>query len=196
MQGLADGYFVAPYTIGHHLASRSLKPVTTAHPKFKETLIEVRNRTERLLSTDGRRTVTEIHRQLGQIMWDYCGMARNAAGLQTAIDQIQSLREEFWKSVNVPGTGESFNQSLEYAGRLADFLEFGELLAKDALEREESAGGHFREEHQTADGEALRHDDTFAHVAAWEYNGDHTPETRHTEPLTFNEVELSTRSYK
>ena len=196
MQGLADGYFVAPYTIGHHLASRTLKPVTTAHPKFKETIVEARNRIERILAVGGRRTVTDLHRQLGQIMWDKCGMARNAQGLQEATGQIAELREEFWKTINVPGSGEQFNQNLEYAGRLADFLEFGEVFARDALLREESAGGHFREEHQTEEGEAKRDDENFAHVAAWEYQGDHAEATRHVEPLTFNEVELTTRSYK
>jgi succinate dehydrogenase / fumarate reductase flavoprotein subunit len=196
MQGLADGYFVAPYTVGHHLASRNLKPVTTAHPKFKETMVEARNRIERILAVGGRRTVTDLHRQLGQIMWDKCGMARNAEDLEQAMGEIANLREEFWKTINVPGTGEEFNQNLEYAGRLADFLEFGELFARDALLREESAGGHFREEHQTDEGEAKRDDEKFAHVAAWEYNGDHSQATRHIEPLTFNEVELTTRSYK
>ena len=196
MQGLADGYFVAPYTVGHHLASRSLKPVTTAHPKFKETIVEARNRIERILAVGGRRTVTDLHRQLGQIMWDKCGMARNAKGLQEAMGEIAALREEFWQTINVPGSGEQFNQNLEYAGRLADFLEFGEVFARDALLREESAGGHFREEHQTEDGEAKRDDEKFANVAAWEYQGDHAEAKKHVEPLTFNEVELTTRSYK
>jgi succinate dehydrogenase / fumarate reductase, flavoprotein subunit len=196
MQGLADGYFIAPYTVGHHLASRSLKEVTTAHPKFKEATVEARNRIERLLAVNGRRSVNDFHRQLGEIMWNQCGMARDAKGLNKAIEQIHSLREEFWHSVHIPGSGEHFNQSLEYAGRLADFLEFGELLARDALQREESCGGHFREEHQTPDGEARRDDQGFTHVAAWEYQGDHADEIRHEEPLTFNEVELSTRSYK
>ncbi len=196
MQGLADGYFVAPYTVGHHLASRSLSSVTTAHPKFKETAVEARNRIERLLSVNGKRTTDDIHRQLGQIMWDNCGMARNAEGLTAAIEQIRSLREEFWQNVKILGTGEELNQSLEHAGRLADFLEFGELLAQDALHREESCGGHFREEHQTKDNEARRDDEHFCYVAAWEYQGDGTDEKLHKEPLKFEEVELATRSYK
>ncbi|MGD9857149.1 MAG: fumarate reductase/succinate dehydrogenase flavoprotein subunit [Planctomycetaceae bacterium] len=196
MQGLADGYFVAPYTVGHHLASRGLKPVSTAHPKFKETAVEARNRIERLLSVNGRRTTEDFHRQLGQIMWDHCGMARNAAGLNSAIDQIRSLREEFWQNVRILGTGEQLNQSLEHAGRVADFLEFGELLARDALHREESCGGHFREEHQSADNEARRDDEHFCYVGAWEHQGDNRDATLHKEPLTFEEVELTTRSYK
>ena len=166
MQGLADGYFVAPYTVGHHLANRTLNAVTTAHPKFKETAVEARNCVERLLSVNGNRTTDDIHRQLGQIMWDNCGMARNAQDLKTAIDQIRSLREEFWQNVRILGTGEELNQSLEHAGRLADFLEFGELLAQDALHREESCGGHFREEHQTEDNEARRDDEHFCYAAA------------------------------
>jgi succinate dehydrogenase / fumarate reductase flavoprotein subunit len=196
MQGLADGYFVVPYTVGHHLAAHTLKPVTTAHPKFKETAIKARNRIEALLSVNGRRTVDDIHRQLGQIMWDYCGMARNAKGLKAAIDQIAGLREEFWRNVRIVGTGQELNQSLEHAGRVADFLEFAELLARDALHREESCGGHFREEHQTADNEARRNDEDFCYVAAWEQQGDHTEALLHKEPLTFEEVELTTRSYK
>ncbi len=196
MQGLADGYFVAPYTVGHHLASSGLKPVTTAHPKFKETAVEARNRIERLLSVNGKRSVDDIHRQLGQIMWDNCGMARNAQGLNTAIEQIRSLREEFWQNVRVLGKGESFNQALEHAGRLADFLEFGELFAQDALQREESCGGHFRDEHQTEENEARRDDENFAFVGAWEHQGDDKDATLHKEQLTFEEVELSTRSYK
>ncbi len=196
MQGLADGYFVAPYTVGHHLASRSLSSVTTAHPKFKEIAVEARNRIERLLSVNGNRTTDDIHRQLGQIMWDNCGMARNAQGLAAAIEQIRNLRDEFWQNVKILGTGEELNQSLEHAGRLADFLEFGELLAQDALHREESCGGHFREEHQTEDNEARRDDEHFCYAAAWEFQGDDTDEKLHKEPLRFNEVELTTRSYK
>jgi succinate dehydrogenase / fumarate reductase flavoprotein subunit len=196
MQGLADGYFVAPYTVGHHLATRSLKPVSTAHPKFKETMVEARNRIERILGVSGKRTVNDFHRQLGQIVWDHCGMARSASGLNTALGQIRSLRDEFWHNVRVLGSGEELNQSLEHAGRVADFLEFAELMVGDALHREESCGGHFREEHQTADNEALRHDDRFAYVAAWEHRGDAADAVLHKEPLEFHEVELTTRSYK
>lgn len=196
MQGLADGYFVAPYTVGHHLASGGLKEVTTAHPKFKETAIEARNRIERLLSVNGKRSVDDIHRQLGQIMWEHCGMSRNAQGLTTAIDQIRDLREEFWQNVRVLGSGDSLNQALEHAGRLADFLEFGELFARDALQREESCGGHFREEHQTEENEARRDDENFAFVGAWEHKGDGQEAVLHKEQLAFEEVELTTRSYK
>jgi succinate dehydrogenase / fumarate reductase flavoprotein subunit len=196
MQGLADGYFIAPYTVGHHLASRKLKEVTTAHPQFDAIVADARERTDRLLSVRGSRSVTSFHRQLGQILWDYCGMARNAAGLQRARGEIQSLREEFWQSVNVPGSGEALNQSLELAGRVADFLEFGELMVVDALHREESCGGHFREEHQSADNEALRDDENFRYVAAWEHQGVGADATLHKEPLEFVDVPLASRSYK
>jgi len=197
MQGLADGYFIAPYTIGNHLASRALKPVTDAHPKFKETLIDARSRTERILAVNGTLTVNELHRRLGQIMWNKCGMARNAEGLKSAINEIRDLRETFWSSVRVPGSGEAFNQNLEHAGRLADFFEFGELLVRDALNREESCGGHFREEHQTEEGEAKRDDNNFAYVGAWEYGGeDIGKETLHKEQLEFRDVPLVQRSYK
>jgi succinate dehydrogenase / fumarate reductase flavoprotein subunit len=197
MQGLADGYFIAPYTVGHHLASRALKPVTDAHPKFKETMIDARSRTERILSVQGTLTVNELHRRLGQIMWNKCGMARNSEGLKSAINEIRELREVFWTSVRVPGSGEAFNQNLEHAGRLADFFEFGELLVRDALHREESCGGHFREEHQTEEGEAKRDDANFAYVGAWEYGGDDIgAESLHKEPLEFKDVPLVQRSYK
>lgn len=195
MQGLADGYFVAPYTVGNHLASRPLKPVTTAHPSFDKTRQEARDRVEKLLGVNGKRSVQSFHRELGQIMWDNCGMARNADGLKNAADEICVLRDQFWKQVYVPGSGASFNQQLELAGRVADYMEFGELLAKDALAREESAGGHFREEHQTADGEAKRDDVNFAHVAAWEHTADGNS-VRHKEELKFEAVTPSTRSYK
>jgi succinate dehydrogenase / fumarate reductase flavoprotein subunit len=196
MQGLADGYFVLPYTIGHHLAARPLPKVTTNHPRFKETMVEARNRIETILAADGSRSVDDFHRELGQIMWDKCGMARNAAGLNEAIDRIRKLREEYWRNVRVPGSGESFNQNLEHAGRVADFFEFGELLARDALEREESCGGHFREEYQTNEGEAVRDDQNFCYVAAWEHAGTDNRATLHKEPLSFEEVPLTTRSYK
>ncbi len=195
MQGLADGYFVAPYTVGHHLASRSLKPVTTAHPNFEKTKQDAKSRVEKLLGVNGKRSVQSFHRELGQIMWDHCGMARNADGLKTAAEKISALKEQYWKQVFVPGSGADFNQQLELAGRVADFMEFGELFAKDALAREESAGGHFREEHQTEDGEAKRDDENFAHVAAWEHQDDAEP-VRHQEELKFEVVTPSTRSYK
>jgi succinate dehydrogenase / fumarate reductase, flavoprotein subunit len=196
MQGLADGYFVLPYTIGHHLATRPLPKVTINHPRFKETVVEARNRLEQLLAANGRRSVDDFHRELGRIMWDQCGMSRSAPGLNQAISRIRTLREEFWRNVTVPGAGESFNQNLEHAGRVADFFEFGELLARDALHREESCGGHFREEFQTADGEAVRDDQNFCYVAAWEHTGPGEPAALHKEPLSFDEVPLTTRSYK
>ncbi|MBT5018246.1 MAG: fumarate reductase/succinate dehydrogenase flavoprotein subunit [Planctomicrobium sp.] len=195
MQGLADGYFVAPYTVGNHLASRSLKPVTTAHPNFDKTRQEAQGRVEQLLGVNGKRSVESFHRELGNIMWEYCGMARNAEGLKKAADEIRTLKDQFWKQVFVPGSGVDFNQQLELAGRVADFMEFGELFAKDALAREESAGGHFREEHKSDDGEAKRDDENFQHVAAWEHaeSGD---SVRHQEELNFEVVTPSTRSYK
>ncbi|MFV0443353.1 MAG: fumarate reductase/succinate dehydrogenase flavoprotein subunit [Planctomycetaceae bacterium] len=196
MQGLADGYFVAPYTVGHHLASRKLKEVTTAHPQFDAVKRDVTEKTEKLLSIRGSRSVTSYHRELGQIMWNYCGMARNAAGLKQAREDIRALRADFWQNVNVPGSGDELNQSLELAGRVADFLEFGELMVVDALNREESCGGHFREEHQTEDNEARRDDDHYRYVAAWEYQGVDHDATLHKEPLEFNEVQLTQRSYK
>jgi succinate dehydrogenase / fumarate reductase flavoprotein subunit len=196
MQGLADGYFIAPYTVGHHLASRKLKEVTTAHPQFDAVLADARGRTNRLLGVRGSRSVTSFHRQLGQIMWDQCGMARNATGLTRARQEIRGLREEFWQNVNVPGQGEALNQSLELAGRVADFLEFAELMVVDALNREESCGGHFREEHQTEENEARRDDENYRYVAAWEHRGDNADAVLHKEPLEFTEVPLTTRSYK
>jgi succinate dehydrogenase / fumarate reductase flavoprotein subunit len=196
MQGLADGYFVLPYTIGHYLASTALPKVTVDHPEFRAAREAVEERTRRLLSTKGTRTVDSIHRELGLVMWEKCGMARNAKGLKEALATIPALREEFWASVNVPGSGAELNQSLEKAGRVADFLEFAELLCIDALHREESCGGHFREEHQTEDGEAKRDDQRFAYVAAWEYAGAGKAPVLNKEPLEFENVHLSTRSYK
>jgi len=196
MQGLADGYFVVPLTIGDYFGSNKLEQVAADNPAVRATEDEVRARTERLLSINGSRTVTSIHRELGRILWEYCGMARDAAGLEKALRLIPQLREEFWRDVRVPGTGAELNQSLEHAGRVADFLELAELMCIDALHREESCGGHFRTEHQTADGEALRHDDRFAYVAAWEYGGDVKPPILHKEPLAFENVALSQRSYK
>ena len=171
MQGLADGYFVIPYTIGHYLASTPLPKVTTDHDAFKEAADNAQNGINRLLAVKGTRTIREIHRELGRIMWDDVGMARSEASLRRALGAIPKLREEFWHNVSVPGTPDNLNQSLEYAGRVADYLEFAELLALDALHRRESCGGHFREESQTPEGEALRDDANFTYVAAWEFNG-------------------------
>ncbi len=197
MQGLADGYFILPYTIGAYLAglSREKRPGTD-HPEFRKVEDEVRERTRRLLSIEGERTVQSIHKDLGKLMWDNAGMARNKKGLEDAIAKIPELREEFWKNVRVPGSGEQLNQELEKAGRLADFLEFGELLCRDALDREESCGGHFREEHQTEEGEALRNDDDYSYVSAWEFQGADRDPVLHKEPLEYEEVKMATRSYK
>ncbi|HET8770923.1 MAG TPA: fumarate reductase/succinate dehydrogenase flavoprotein subunit [Gemmatimonadaceae bacterium] len=196
MQGLADGYYVIPYTIGDYLASNKLEPVSTDHPEFAAARQAVEDRTNRLLSVKGTRTVDSFHRELGKILWDKCGMARSAEGLREALEEIPKLRAEFWRDVKVPGTGAELNQSLEKAGRVADFLEFAELMCLDALHREESCGGHFRVEHQTSDGEAKRNDEQFAYVAAWEYAGEGKPPVLNKEPLTFENVHLSTRSYK
>ena len=196
MQGLADGYFVIPYTLGNHLATCPLPKVDTDHAAFGEALQNATGRVESLLAVKGRRTVESFHRELGAIMWDYCGMSRNRQGLETAIEKLGGLRDEFWSNVKVMGSGESFNQNLEHAGRVADFLEFGELLASDAMHREESCGGHFREEHQTEDNEARRDDENFLYSAAWQFNGVGENATLHKEPLTFDHVPLATRSYK
>jgi succinate dehydrogenase / fumarate reductase flavoprotein subunit len=196
MQGLADGYFVLPYTIGHYLAGTRLDKVAADHPEAQAALASVAERTRTLLGIKGRRTVTSFHRELGRIMWEHCGMGRNKAGLEQALQKIPALREEFWSNVNVPGSAAELNQALEMAGRVADFLELGELMCLDALEREESCGGHFREEHQTPEGEALRDDERFCHVAAWEYAGEGKKPIRNVEPLSFENVPLQTRSYK
>jgi succinate dehydrogenase / fumarate reductase flavoprotein subunit len=196
MQGLGDGYFVLPNTIGDYLASNRLEKVDAQHAAFREAESKVAALTEKLLSIDGTRTVDSFHRELGHLMWDYCGMSRNEAGLRTALARIPELREEFWKSVNVPGSDRELNQALEKAGRVADFFDLAELMCLDALERKESCGGHFREESQTADGEALRDDEHFAYVAAWEYAGTDASPTLHKEPLVFENVKLSQRSYK
>jgi succinate dehydrogenase / fumarate reductase flavoprotein subunit len=196
MQGLADGYFIIPYTIGHFLAQVKPGGVSTDRPEFLEARQAVVDRTKRLLSIKGKKTVDDFHRELGKIMWDYCGMARNASGLKYALSKIPELREEFWQNVNVPGSGDELNQSLEKAGRVADFLELSELMCLDALEREESCGGHFREEHQTEDGEAKRDDEHFCHVAVWEYTGEGKTPVRNVEPLQFEFVQLAQRSYK
>ena len=195
MQGLADGYFVLPYTIGGYFAGTKLPKVTTDHDAFKEAVSSVNARTNKLLKAGGKSSPSVMHRKLGHIMWDNVGMGRTKKSLEKALSDIPALREEFWKSVSVTGTGDEFNQTLERAGRVADFLEFGELLAKDALTREESCGGHFREEHQTPDGEAKRDDEKFCHVAAWEYKGEGKASERHTEPLTFDNVHIAQRNY-
>jgi succinate dehydrogenase / fumarate reductase, flavoprotein subunit len=196
MQGLADGYFVIPYTIGHYLASNPVEKIDTSHPAFKEAEAAVNGRLKTLLGIRGRRTVDSFHRELGKIMWEDCGMARTDKSLKDALQKIPALREEFWKNVNILGGNEEINQSLEKAGRVADFIELGELLCRDALERRESCGGHFREEFQTADGEAQRDDEHFSHVAAWEYAGEGKTPILNKEPLEFKDVHLAQRSYK
>ncbi len=196
MQGLCDGYFVIPYTLGNYLATYPKTTVSAEHAAFKEAEARVAKRTDKLLGVTGSKTVDSFHRELGQIMWDHCGMARTDAGLRTALSKIPELRERFWSEVSVLGSGDSLNQSLEKAGRVADFLELGELMCMDALERAESCGGHFREESQTPEGEALRNDEQFAHVAAWEYQGPDEKPLRHEEKLSFEYVALTQRSYK
>jgi len=196
MQGLADGYFVLPYTIGGYLAGTPLEEITTGHSAFKESVTAVNNSVEKLLSINGKRTVDDFHKQLGHIMWDYCGMARNDEGLKKAKGMIQQLRAEFWENVLVPGSDKDFNQSLERAGRVADFLEFGELMLIDALSRKESCGGHFNEAYQTEENEALRDDENFCHVSAWEFAGKDKEPVFNKEELKFENVELTQRSYK
>lgn len=195
MQGLADGYFILPYTIGHFLASNKLDKVTTDNPEFKEAEKESYDRIKKLLSVNGNRTPSQFHKALGKIMWEYCGMARSADGLKKAIEEVPKLREEFWNDVKVVGSSEDLNIVIEKALRVADFLEFAEVMLWDALERDESCGAHFRVEHQFPDGEAKRDDENFCHVAAWEYQGDAKP-IRHIEPLVFENVKLAVRSYK
>ena len=196
MQGLADGYFIIPSTIGDYLARTPLEPMGSDHAAVRAAEAEIGRNTQRLLDVDGSRSVDSFHRELGRLMWDKCGMARTEAGLLEALERIPEIRAEFWRDVRVLGSKASFNQSLEQAGRVADFLEFAELMCRDALERAESCGGHFREEFQTADGEATRDDEHFAHVAAWEYTGADSPPIRHIEPLTFENVDLAVRSYQ
>src|SRR4029079_12861799 len=183
-------------TIGDYLGSNKLEPVSADHPEVKAAEADVRARTERLLAVNGSRTVASFHRELGKTMWEYCGMARDRTGLTKALEIIPKLRDEFWSDVRIPGTGAELNQSLEHAGRVADCFELGELMCLDALHREESCGGHFRTEFQTPDGEALRNDDEFAYVAAWEYAGGGKTPVLHKEPLKFEFVHLSQRSYK
>jgi succinate dehydrogenase / fumarate reductase flavoprotein subunit len=196
MQGLADGYFVIPYTLAHYLGSTSFAPVTVDHDAFKESESRVRGHIERLLSVKGAKTPRQLHRELGAVLWDDVGMARNEAGLRKALARIPELREEFWQNVSVPGPHSTLNKNLEYAGRVADYLEFAELLAIDALHRTESCGGHFREESQTPDGEAKRDDEHFSYVAAWEFQGVGAPARLYKEPLTFEYVKPTQRSYK
>lgn len=196
MQGLADGYFVIPYTIGNYFGSNALEKADTSHPAFKQTETEVLDRINKLLSIKGKRTVDSIHRELGKLVWDKCGMARNAEGLKHALEKVPAIKEEFWNNINVVGSGEEFNQSLEKAGRVADFLELAELMFMDALEREESCGGHFRTEYQNSEGEAMRNDEKFSHAAVWQYQGDGQKPLRHKEELSFEYVHLAQRSYK
>ncbi len=196
MQGLADGYFIIPHTIGDYIATHKPEKVGTDHPAFQEAENGVREHIGKLLGAKGKTPAVEFHRRLGKIMWDYCGMARNEAGLKKALGEIPGLRDEFWRDVNVTGGSGTYNQNLEEAGRIADFLEFGELLALDALNRRESAGGHFREESQTAENEALRDDENFAFVSAWEFKGVGKEPVLHKEALQFENVHLTQRSYK
>lgn len=196
MQGLADGYFILPYTIGHYFASSKQARPAAGAAEFKQVEGEVRERTARMLAIKGKRTVTSFHRELGRLLWEHCGMARNEAGLQAALQRLPALREEFWRNVTVTGAVGELNQDLEYAGRVADFLEFGELMCRDALMRRESCGGHFRTEYQTEEGEAQRDDAQFAFVGAWEHAGPDREPTLHREPLVYDEVHMSTRSYK
>ena len=196
MQGLADGYFIIPNTIGNYLANQKLPKIDSGHAAFRDAEAEVAGRTRRFLSIKGKRTVASFHRELGKIMWDYCGMSRNEHGLNTALQRIPELRSEFWRDVNVPGSDVELNQALEKAGRVADFLELAELMCIDALHRTESCGAHFREENQTPDGEALRDDANFSYVAAWEYAGEGKAPVLNKEPLLFENVKLSQRSYK
>jgi succinate dehydrogenase / fumarate reductase flavoprotein subunit len=196
MQGLADGYFILPYTLPNYIASTPLEKVDTSHPAFAATKQEVAERVARMVNVRGKRTVDSFHKELGKMIWENCGMARSEAGLKSNLAKIPALREEFWNNVNIIGTGEEFNQSLEKAGRVADFLELGELMCLDALQRRESCGGHFRVESQTPEGEALRDDEHFSYVSAWEWKGEGGQWELHTEPLAFEYVHLAQRSYK
>jgi succinate dehydrogenase / fumarate reductase flavoprotein subunit len=196
MQGLADGYFVVPLTVGDYLATAKPPKVSADHPAVRDAIAAVTQQTQKFLETKGKRTADSFHKELGHVMWQDCGMARSRESLQHALSKIPELREEFQHNLFVPGTGEELNQSLEKAGRVADFLELAELMCMDALQREESCGGHFRVEHQTPDGEALRNDDQFAFVAAWEYRGLTQAPRLHQEPLHFEHVALAQRSYK
>jgi succinate dehydrogenase / fumarate reductase flavoprotein subunit len=196
MQGLADGYFIIPYTVANYLGGTSFAAVTTDHDAFKESEACVQAGIDRLLAVKGSKTPRQLHRELGALLWDDVGMARNEAGLKKALQRIPQLREEFWQNVSVPGPKNNLNKNLEYAGRVADYLEFAELLTLDALHRTESCGGHFREESQTPDGEALRDDAHFSYVAAWEFQGVGREPVLHREPLAFEYVKPTQRSYK
>ena len=196
MQGLADGYFVLPATVPNYIASNSFKPVKDTDPEFVAALAENKQWLQSLFDIKGNRTPDSFHKELGEIMWQYCGMARNEEGLNKAIKDISALKKEFWSNLKLTGNGEELNQSLEKANRIADFLELGRLMCVDALQRTESCGGHFRTESQTPDGEALRDDENFAYAAAWQWQGADQPETLHKDPLTFDSVHLTQRSYK
>jgi succinate dehydrogenase / fumarate reductase, flavoprotein subunit len=196
MQGLADGYFILPLTVGHYLASSTQKKLDTTHAAFRDAAREAEQRMTSLLEVGGSRTVNDFHRELGSLMWEYCGMARSEEGLKEALRRIPDLRERFWREVRVPGSAATLNQSLEIAGRVADFLEFAELMCHDALDRDESCGGHFRVEHQTEDGEAKRNDEDFTHASVWEYTGAGSAPKKHREELSFENVALAQRSYK
>jgi succinate dehydrogenase / fumarate reductase flavoprotein subunit len=196
MQGLADGYFVIPYTLGEYLASVKLDPVSSDHEECRASEREVAERTEKLLSINGSRSVDSLHRELGMLMIDECGMSRNEKGLTEAMEKIRALKAEFWSDVKVPGDGENLNQELEKAGRVADLFELAELMCRDARHRKESCGGHYREEYQTEEGEALRDDDNFANVTVWEFTGEDSEPVAHVEDLEFENVELTQRSYK
>ena len=196
MQGLADGYFIIPYTIGNYLARSGNSDINADHAEFKVSEKAVEEQTKKLLSINGKRTADSFHRELGHIIWEYCGMSRNEAGLKKALEKIPALREEFWNNAKIVGSGSELNQVLERAGRVADFLEFGEIMCYDALDRKESCGAHFREEYQTEEGEAKRDDKHYSYVSAWEFNGVGKEPILHKEPLVFENVKLSTRSYK
>jgi succinate dehydrogenase / fumarate reductase flavoprotein subunit len=196
MQGLADGYFILPYTIGDYLASMSYEKIPEDHPEFKKAEEDVKMRIDKLLGINGTKTVDHFHKELGKIMWEDCGMSRNEPDLKKAKKQIQELREEYWKNVKVLGVNEELNMTLEKALRVADFMELGELMIDDAADRNESCGGHFREESQTEEGEAKRDDENFTYVSCWEYQGENKPEVLHKEELKFENVKLTQRSYK
>jgi succinate dehydrogenase / fumarate reductase flavoprotein subunit len=196
MQGLADGYFVIPYTLGNYLANETPGSISGEEPEFAEAEAAVKERIGKLMGIQGTRSVDSFHKALGKIMWDRCGMARNKAGLEAGIKEITELRKEYWQNVRVLGESENINTGLEKAGRVADFLEFGEVMCRDALAREESCGGHFREEHQTSEGEAKRNDDDYCYVSVWGHEGEGKAPSLHKEKLTYENIKLSTRSYK
>ncbi|MGM0376511.1 MAG: fumarate reductase/succinate dehydrogenase flavoprotein subunit, partial [Bacteroidota bacterium] len=197
MQGLADGYFVLPYTIQNYLADDIATPrMTTEEQEFEEAEKSARERFDKIMNIQGERTVDSIHKELGLVMWDFVGMARNKEGLQKALEKIQSIKKEFWSNLRIPGSADDMNVELEKANRLADFIEIGELMARDALHREESCGGHFREEYQTEEGEALRNDDAYAYAGCWEYKGDDQEPELNKEDLKFEVVKLVQRNYK